>query len=119
MLNRFGRVSRLLASGSGLALAIAAAPGLAQAQEAEEPAAQTQSSDVVLVTGSRIARDPNLASPVPVQSLDAEALQLSGEISLADAINRMPALLASTTAEQSLTGANALNLRGLGSVRTL
>jgi iron complex outermembrane receptor protein len=119
MLNRFGRASRLLASGSGLALAMAAAPGLALAQEAEEPAAQAPAADVVLVTGSRIARDPNLASPVPVQSLDAEALQLSGEVSLADIVNRIPALLASTTAEQTLTGANALNLRGLGSVRTL
>ncbi|MCC5996108.1 MAG: TonB-dependent receptor [Oceanicaulis sp.] len=118
MFTRFKHVSRLLAGGSSLALAVAAAPGLALAQEEDAPAAQ-RADDVVLVTGSRIARDPNLASPVPVQSLDAEALQLSGEISLADVVNRIPALLASTTAEQSLTGANALNLRGLGSVRTL
>ncbi len=119
MLNRFGRVSRLLASGSGLALAIAAAPGLAMAQAAEEAAPEARAADVVTVTGTRIARDPNLASPVPVQSLDSEALQLSGEISLADVVNRIPALLASTTSEQTLTGANALNLRGLGASRTL
>ncbi|WBQ09458.1 TonB-dependent receptor [Hyphomonadaceae bacterium ML37] len=98
---------------------MAAAPGLALAQEAEEPAAETRPADVVTITGSRIARDPNLVSPVPVQSLTAEALQLSGEVSLADVVNRIPALLSSTTAEQGLTGANALNLRGLGSVRTL
>lgn len=119
MFHRFRHVSRLLTSGSGLALALAAAPGLALAQEAEDAAPQARESDVVVITGSRIARDPNLASPVPVQSLDAEALQLSGEVSLADVVNRIPALLASTTAEQSLNGANALNLRGLGSVRTL
>ncbi|WP_233205283.1 TonB-dependent receptor domain-containing protein [Alkalicaulis satelles] len=118
MISRFRHMSRLLAGGSSLALAAAVAPGLAFAQEEDAPAAQ-RSDDVVLVTGSRIARDPNLASPVPVQSLDSEALQLSGEISLADVVNRIPALLASTTSEQTLTGANALNLRGLGSVRTL
>lgn len=73
----------------------------------------------VVVTGTRISRDPNLASPVPVQFLDEEALRLSGEISVADIVNKIPALLASTTSEQSLTGANALNLRGLGASRTL
>jgi len=56
---------------------------------------------------------------VPVQTLDGDEFRLSGEISLADVINDVPALVSSLTAENSLTGANALNLRGLGGDRTL
>lgn len=79
----------------------------------------------VIITGSRIARDPNLASTSPVQSLDAEAIKQSGEFSIADVVNDVPALFSSTTAEGSKDngafsdGANVLDLRGLGSNRTL
>lgn len=75
--------------------------------------------DVIVITGSRIPLDPNLTSPVPVQSLTSEEFRLSGEISLADVINDVPALVSSLTAENSVTGANALDLRGLGQNRTL
>ncbi len=77
------------------------------------------SVDEIIVTGSRIPLNPNLTSPVPVQTLDGDEFRLSGEISLADVINDVPALVSSLTAENSLTGANALNLRGLGGDRTL
>ena len=73
----------------------------------------------VVVTGSRIPVDPNLVASTPVQFLDEAALRLSGEINLAEIVNDIPALVASTTAENSVTGANALNLRGLGGERTL
>ena len=73
----------------------------------------------VVVTGSRIPTDPNVVASTPVQFLDASDLRLSGEINLAEIVNDIPALIASQTAENSLTGANALNLRGLGSARTL
>ena len=82
--------------------------------------------DTIVVTGSRIARDPNLTAPLPVQSLDAEELRLSGEPDLTETINDVPALLTATTAENSLNGvfsgavgAATLNLRGLGEERTL
>ncbi|MEC8633781.1 MAG: TonB-dependent receptor, partial [Pseudomonadota bacterium] len=42
-----------------------------------------------------------------------------GEINLADIVADIPALVSSVTGENSGTGANALNLRGLGSTRTL
>ncbi|MET1253783.1 TonB-dependent receptor domain-containing protein [Aliikangiella maris] len=80
----------------------------------------------VVITGSRLARDPNLASTSPVQSLDATAIKQSGEISIADVVNDIPALFSSVTAEGSKNngadlsdGANVLNLRGLGTNRTL
>ncbi|MEQ9316635.1 MAG: TonB-dependent receptor, partial [Henriciella sp.] len=87
----------------------------AVAQEEEDPAVQ----ETVTVTGSRIPTDPNLASSTPVQSVDDKAIKLSGEFNLADVVNDIPALVSSLTAENSVTGSNALNLRGLGSERTL
>jgi iron complex outermembrane receptor protein len=46
---------------------LAAAPALAQEAASE---AQTETQDRIVVTGSRIARDPNLTQPTPVQSID-------------------------------------------------
>ncbi|MCK5748159.1 MAG: TonB-dependent receptor plug domain-containing protein, partial [Oricola sp.] len=98
----------------------AAAPALAQDIDLEED------QDVVVVTGSRIARDPNLTEPLPVQSVDADAIRLSGELDLVDVINDIPALSTSTTTEGSIdgifsgaVGGSRLNLRGLGAERTL
>ncbi len=86
-----------------------------------------QNGDVleeVIVTGSRIARDPNLGGPLPVQSISSDDIKLAGEYSLAEVLNDVPALLNSTSSETSVDsafadGANILNLRGLGSDRTL
>ena len=75
--------------------------------------------DEIIVTGSRIPADPNLVSSVPIQSLSAEDIQNSGEINIADIVADIPALVSSLTAENSSTGANSLNLRGLGGDRTL
>lgn len=101
---------------------------LAQEQQADE-----ETIDVIVVTGSRIGRDPNLGSPVPVQSVSSETIQLSGELDIADVINDIPALLGTTTGEGSVDGVfqdtpnedgtgvgqNVLQLRGLGTERTL
>jgi iron complex outermembrane recepter protein len=78
----------------------------------------------ITVTGSRIARDPNLSGALPIQTIDKQQIQLSGEFSLTDIVNDLPALLSSTTSENSIDsafsdGANILNLRGLGANRTL
>ncbi|MYH47005.1 MAG: TonB-dependent receptor [Gammaproteobacteria bacterium] len=87
--------------------------------------AQEDVIEEVIVTGSRIARDPNLTGALPVQSLTAEDIQSSGEFALSDVVNDVPALLVSLTQEQSVDaagandGANRLNLRGLGQTRTL
>ncbi len=97
-----------------------AAPGYIFAQESdEETDAADEEETTITVTGSRIPLDPNVTSSVPVQSLNASDIKMSGELNLAEVINDIPALVSSTTAEQSLTGANSLNLRGLGGDRTL
>ncbi len=87
-----------------------------QAQDADD---DTSMQQTIVITGSRIPQDPNVVSPVPVQSVSDDDITLSGEINLADVVNDVPALVSSQTAENSLTGANALNLRGMGTERTL
>ncbi|HCG95024.1 MAG TPA: outer membrane cobalamin receptor protein [Halieaceae bacterium] len=96
--------------GFALAVAVAtAAPAVSAQEELEE----------VIVTGSRIPVDSNAISSVPIQSVTEEDIRNSGEINIADIVADIPALVSSTTAENSSTGANSLNLRGLGSARTL
>jgi outer membrane receptor protein involved in Fe transport len=95
---------------------------LAAGQAAAQQAAPD--TEVVIVTGTRIERDPNLASPIPVQAVTAEDIQLSGQLNLADIVNDVPALLGSVTGETSLEsgfadGTNVLDLRNLGPERTL
>ncbi|MBE1299412.1 MAG: TonB-dependent receptor [Alteromonadaceae bacterium] len=103
---------------------MAAALTLSHQAFAQENEDETADVERVMVTGSRIARDPNLAAPSPVQAIEAEDIQTSGEFSIADVVNDIPALFSSTTAENSgdfglVAGSNRLNLRGLGSNRTL
>ncbi len=100
---------------AALVLSLTSGTVLAQDNEIEE----------ITVTGSRIARDPNLSGALPVQSVDEQQIQMSGEFALSDVVNDIPALLSSTTSESSIDsgtftdGANVLNLRGLGANRTL
>ncbi len=90
------------------------------------PALAQDGIDEIFITGSRIARDPNLAGANPVQSVGAEQIRVSGDFNITDVVNDVPALLNSTTSEAGLdqsgafnAGANVLSLRGLGSNRTL
>jgi len=105
----------VLGSIAALVLSLTTGSALAQQEELEE----------ITVTGSRIARDPNLTGALPVQSVDQQEIQMSGEFAISDVVNDVPALLMSTTSEQSIDsadfadGANILNLRGLGANRTL
>lgn len=79
-------------------------------------------SDIV-VTGSRIRR-PNLDSPVPVTSIGGEEFFQQGQTNVGDTLNELPQLR-STFGQQNAgrflgtTGLNLLDLRGLGTQRTL
>ena len=79
--------------------------------------------DEVVVTGSRIAR-PNLESPVPVTTVTAEEIFETGSTSVGDLLNDLPALRSTFSQSNSsrflgTTGLNLLDLRGLGTQRTL
>ncbi|WP_426256285.1 TonB-dependent receptor domain-containing protein [Sphingomonas sp. DC2300-3] len=98
----------------------------AQANAATDPTSeQTETSrdGEIVVTGSRLAR-PNLDSPAPVTSVTSELLTSTGNLSIGDALNQLPALRttysqANSTRFIGTAGLNLLDLRGLGTQRTL
>ncbi len=98
---------------------------LVQAETDEIQLAQAEPrGDVVVVTGSRLFRDPNLVGPSPVQSVDATDITLSGDINVVNVVSTLPALIGSENTEmnraaQGSLGASTLNLRNLGEERTL
>ncbi|MBI1251194.1 MAG: TonB-dependent receptor plug domain-containing protein [Alphaproteobacteria bacterium] len=121
-MDRFGRVGakgRMLRGVclAGFAWAVAH-PALAQDS--------AQAEEEIIVTGSRI-RQPDFQSSNPVVSVDAEAIQLSGTTNLTDFLQQLPALTnsidsndaASINAGIAGSGLNLLNLRNLGTDRTL
>jgi outer membrane receptor protein involved in Fe transport len=77
----------------------------------------------ITVTGSRIRR-PNLESVVPVTSIAGEQFFERGQSNIGEAINDLPQLR-STFSQQNpglgigIAGLNLLDLRGLGTSRTL
>ena len=77
----------------------------------------------IIVTGSRI-RTPNLESAVPVTTIRGEDLFATGSVQVGDVLNELPQLrntftTANSTRFLGTRGLNILDLRGLGSERTL
>ena len=92
-----------------------------QAQAQEKPA--DKPIEEVVVTGSRIAR-PNLDSPVPVTTVTGSELTDTGTTSIGDMLNNLPSIRSTFSQSNSsrflgTTGLNLLDLRGLGTQRTL
>jgi len=122
------RKSLCLAS-TALAISLVAGTS-ALAQTAPNTPAATDSTDKqaasasdIVVTGSRIPR-PNLQSPVPVLSVAGDQFFQSGSVSIGDQLNQLPALRstfsqANSTQFLGTSGLNLLDLRGLGTQRTL
>jgi iron complex outermembrane receptor protein len=97
---------------------------IARVQRADDPQAATES---VLVTGSRIARNDDFASP-PVTALTAEQMLRMAPANVPNAINKLPIFASAQTSLSTASGANGkgsrppgnfLDLRGLGPMRTL
>jgi outer membrane receptor protein involved in Fe transport len=90
-------------------------------QDAAEGASDELSE--VVVTGSRI-RMPNIESPVPVTSISGLEITQTGNFSLGDLLNDLPALRntfsqSNSTRFVGTVGLNLIDLRGLGVERTL
>jgi outer membrane receptor protein involved in Fe transport len=130
------------------AASVAPAPALAQAGPAEGGGAQSpataaagagdqddplassaqasaaRSEETIVVTGSRIATDGTRA-PTPVTVVSTEQLQMAAPRTITEAILQLPAFAGSvsvanqSTGTTSSNGAAHLNLRGLGTSRTL
>jgi outer membrane receptor protein involved in Fe transport len=129
--------THLLVGATAFALATAVAqPAFAQddsaAASAEEACEDADNNGVcdseetgqkIVVTGTRIAR-PTLDSSVPLTSVTVEDLTGTGNISLGDALNDLPSLRSTFSSGNSgrfigTAGLSALDLRGLGTDRTL
>jgi iron complex outermembrane recepter protein len=93
--------------------------------QAQEELTSAGPIDSVTVTGTRIARD-GYDAPTPVSVLGAEEIQASGSANVADFVNTLPSVVGSATASNSSgalsngqAGIAAINLRSLGTNRTL
>ncbi|MBA3880861.1 MAG: TonB-dependent receptor [Sphingobium sp.] len=113
----------VLAGASAWAL-VCAAPAWAQTAPAASDAKSADSEEVV-VTGSRLKLDPNATEPLPVSSVTADQLRAAGATDVTATLRQIPALISSGTVADSIerggggTGQATLNLRQLGSNRTL
>lgn len=117
-----------LVTSCALAALAFATPAHAQEETAPgETAASTQpDAEDIVVTGSRVARD-GFQAPTPLTVLTLEDIQnTSPSNNIADFVNQLPSMAGSTRPSNSRlnlssgqAGINALNLRNLGSERTL
>jgi len=91
-----------------------------QVDQGAQATTGSAADDVVVVTGSRI-RQANLVSTSPVTQVDSEELDLRGTVRVEDMLNTLPQAFAAqgSAVSNGATGTATVNLRGLGSVRTL
>ena len=91
-------------------------PAVVQAQDQDQEVLEE-----IITTGSRIPVDQNLISSAPVTTVTSEELAYGGVTRVEDLINDMPQIVPELTANDSngSTGTATLDLRGLGSDRTL
>lgn len=110
--------------GAATSVIALSAPALAQ----DQLPAGTDRADPeqpIVVTGSRVARDPNATAPLPVTSVGGELLEASGNSDATASLRQIPSLISSGTIADSLergaggVGQATLNLRQLGANRTL
>ncbi|HEY7640354.1 MAG TPA: TonB-dependent receptor [Steroidobacteraceae bacterium] len=82
--------------------------------------AADQTIQEVVVTGSRIAQ-PNLETTSPVTQVTSDDIAVQGVTRVEDLVNQLPQAFAAqnSTVSNGATGTATVNLRGLGSPRTL
>jgi iron complex outermembrane receptor protein len=101
----------------GIGLLASAAPAMAQDTTAEDNAG---AEETIVVTGSRIPQ-ANLESAAPVTVVTSEDIKLQGTTRVEDMLNSLPSVFASqsSTAANGADGTATVDLRGLGTTRTL
>jgi len=107
---------RQLSLAVSAALASTLTSGLAIGQESEE-----QLVEEVLVTGTRIATEDGFGATSPVTVVTAENIQNLGFVNIEQVLNSLPSIETSQNANISngSTGTASVDLRGLGTQRTL
>ncbi len=100
------------------AMAAATAPTILHAQDQEGAAAELSE---IVVTGSRLRVEANDQSISPVTSVTTEDIQATGLTRIEDVLNNLPQVFAAqgSTVSNGSNGTATVNLRNLGSKRTL
>jgi len=106
---------------SVLTLGLFSMPSFAQEADAQEADADVEE---IVITGSRIKRTSNENAPTPMVTLGAEQIELTGSINVYDIMNELPQAgegtsRGNTNFTVNSSGLQTVNLRGLGSGRTL
>ncbi len=114
----------LLLTGASAAYAQAAPPP-AELPPATTAAATGDESEEITITGSRITRS-GFDQPTPVTVIGTADIQAAAPANIADFVNQIPSVAGSVTPANSqrnlsagTVGVNTINLRSLGSTRTL
>nr|MBF0685901.1 TonB-dependent receptor plug domain-containing protein [Pseudomonas sp.] len=125
---RATKKAQLLFRTATAALGISLLAGAAHAQADGQggtfnPGSEFVADDVIIVTGSRIAR-PNVEANIPVAVIGNVQLQEDAATNVQDILNEMPQVGIGTSRTNSnfLTGANGVatvDLRNMGEDRTL
>lgn len=105
------------------ALAALGANNNSAAQEAS-PATASEEVSEVTITGSRIQQRTGMVTPTPVTMMTSDDLSNLAPGTIMDALEELPQFVNSSTVETSgswttVGGQSVLNLRGIGSNRTL
>ncbi|MBX7539959.1 TonB-dependent receptor domain-containing protein [Qipengyuania sphaerica] len=123
-------ILKVSAAPTVIGLALMAAPAFAQIDEEADPGIQPAegvdgdelgtSAQPIIVTGSRI-KQPNLDSASPVTVVSNEEFAITGTTRVEDLVNSLPQVFASESGQlaNGATGAATINLRGIGTERTL
>ena len=103
-------------------ISVAVASAIAAATLPSVASAQSDSATVeeVIVTGTRL-RNSNVTSATPLVQIGAQEIDDRGVARVEDVVNILPNVFVSQTSEvaNGASGTSTLNLRGLGSTRTL
>jgi iron complex outermembrane receptor protein len=118
--------SELFSSKSGLSFAIVAllSFGSVFSISADEEEDSAEVAEEIVVTGSRIKRADNVSSPTPMVTLGEDQIENTGSVNVYDILNELPQAgdalsRGNTNFTVGSSGVQTVNLRGLGSARTL
>jgi len=112
-----------LKSGLGFALVALLSFGSVFSISAEDDESAEVAEEIV-VTGSRIKRANNISSPTPMVTLGEDQIENTGSVNVYDILNELPQAgdalsRGNTNFTVGSSGVQTVNLRGLGSGRTL
>jgi len=116
-------IRRLCAGTCAIALVAGFGTAGAYAQSTETSTEENASDDTITITGSRIRRS-NASAAIPVQVLNAQAVQETGSVDVGEIVTQIPGVNYELSPENTglsvqNPGLSTVNLRRLGGDRTL